>query len=158
MIPVHGQEALSFSWSAKFESSKAEGRFRGKAVQRFQKIGASQVDRETALLKRVWPELENSVSLFFASLKNFESFCAPVSSAQSVCRTSSVQSFGWSFLEAEAVMKAQLSDQMEMEIRLHDMNEDGLRRFELFIYERPKGPQSRPVMGLELFANRCELS
>lgn len=156
MLPVHGQELLAFRWKAQEKNKKVVGQFAGRAVQALKRVPQKEGAREAKLLKESWTSIEKSLSLFFASLESPEKFCGP-SSEGFVCRSSLGEELRWTMDNQEASAFATLNEKLQLELRLLDKQQDGFRRFELFVYELPKGPQSRPTLGLELFASRCNL-
>lgn len=156
MIPVHGQESLAFRWKARPASQQVAGQFRGRAIQSLKRAAPERGGREAELLRNSWSSIEESMALFLASLNNFDSFCEGPRERKALCRSSTGLELTWEFTSNEALAVVQLNDQTKMHLRLLDPQVDGLRRFEFFIYELPVGPQSRPTLGLELFANNCE--
>ena len=154
MLPVHGQELLGFRW--RLLKKKVGGQFIGRAIENFKTISSGEGAREAKLLKQSWKPLERSVALVFASLEFPEEFCQSSKEGR-VCREESGQEIFWNLGPAQATATVLLSERLQMQLRFYDKQKDGLRRFELFVHELPKGPHSRPTLGLELFANSCEL-
>lgn len=156
MLPVHGQELLAFRWKMKPESKKLLGQFAGRPVKALKNGTLNKAKREAKLLRNSWSSLEKAISLFLASLKTPEQFCT--SSKEGFdCRSLGSEKLKWTTLGDEARAVARLSDSLQLAVRLYDRRSDGFHRFELFVHELPKGPQSRPTLGLELFADGCEL-